>query len=384
MIAMKPTTVPTAARAGLNYTRADFDHSPMIVFYEMTRACDLACKHCRANAQKRCHPDELTAGEAARLIQQLTVFSKPPLLVLTGGDPLKRADVFDLVDDARARGLTVAMTPSATPRVTTNAVNRLQRAGLHRLAVSLDGADADTHDGFRGVAGSFDCTFRILADARACGLPCQVNTTITRHNVGQVDAMAELLAKERIVLWSVFFLIPTGRATADQRISPHEYEQVFDKLATHTRCQPYGIKTTEAPQYRRFLLQRYALEPKPLDAENVPGTTSPKYIGTNDGKGVMFISHTGEIYPSGFLPIRCGQFPFDSVVRVYQDSAVFRALRDGDRLVGKCRACDFRHICGGSRARAYAVTGNPLAAEPDCTYIPPTWNRSTESELVNA
>lgn len=358
----------------LTYTRADFARGPMVVFYETTRACDLACTHCRADAQRTCHPDELTTAEAERLIEQLAVFPKPPLLVLTGGDPLKRHDVFDLIAEARHAGLTVAMTPSATPLVTTDAVNRLHHAGLHRLAVSLDGADAATHDGFRGVHGSFARTFQILADARACGLPLQVNTTITRHNVHQLDAMADLLAGEGVVLWSVFFLIPTGRATSDQRITPQQYEEVFAKLAAHTKRQPYAIKTTEAPHYRRFLIQQMGLRPTPTAAD----APSPKYIGTNDGKGVMFISHTGEIYPSGFLPVKCGQFPFDSVVRVYQDSVLFRALRDGDGLFGKCGACEFRNVCGGSRARAYGVTGDPLAAEPDCTYHPPAWIEQNE------
>ena len=358
------------------YGRADLDHSPMIVFYEVTRACDLMCKHCRADAQRECDPGELSTDRAKELIEELARFPRKPLLVLTGGDPIKRADVFDLVNHAVGVGLEVAMTPSATPLVTGDAVRRLKEAGLHRLAVSLDGSDAATHDGFRRVPGSFARTFEIMADARECGLPLQVNTTVARHNVGQLEAIADLLAGQGIVLWSVFFLVPTGRATLGARISPEEYEEVFEVLAREAGRRPYAIKTTEAPHYRRFLLEKAKAARQagaasgPRRAMNEPGRPS---VGTNDGKGVMFISHTGEIYPSGFLPMKCGKFPVDSVVRVYQDSPLFRLLRDSDQLGGKCGVCEYRNACGGSRARAFAVSGHPLAAEPDCVHVPPAW-----------
>jgi MoaA/NifB/PqqE/SkfB family radical SAM enzyme len=346
------------------HSRCDFDHSPMIAFYEVTRACDLMCRHCRADAQRNCNPDELSTDLAKRLIDDLARFPRPPLLVITGGDPLKRPDVFDLVDYAAGAGLIVAMTPSATPLVTPDALSRLRQARLHRLAVSLDGADAATHDSFRRVVGSFATTLRIIADAREVGLSVQVNTTIASHNVEQIDAIADLLTPMGIALWSVFFLVPTGRATQDQRISAEECERVFEQLWRHSRSQPYAIKTTEAPHYRRFLLQHRAADGPPTPI-----------AGTNDGKGIIFISHVGQISPSGFLPISCGQFPLDSVVRVYQESALFRALRQPHRLGGKCGACEFREICGGSRARSYAITGDPLAAEPDCAYEPSKWKK---------
>lgn len=288
--------------------------------------------------------------------------------MLTGGDPIKRHDVFDIIAAARQAGLQVALTPSATPLVTRKAIQRLKDAGLHRLAVSLDGAEVATHDGFRRVDGSFERTLEILRDAQACGLPVQVNTTITRHNVHQVDALAELLAPLAIVLWSVFFLVPTGRATAEQRIAPEAYEEVFAKLLAHLGRQPYAIKTTEAPHFRRYVLQ----------AAKAGGHAPPAgvpMVGTNDGCGVMFISHTGDICPSGFLPIPCGQFPMDSVVRVYQESTLFRLLRTPERVSGKCGVCEFREICGGSRARAYGLTGNPMASDPDCVYVPVRWKQ---------
>ena len=351
-----------------NYTRSDFDHSPLVVFYETTQACDLVCQHCRACAQPQRDSEELDSEQARQLIAQLASFPKPPMLVLTGGDPLKRPDVFELVEHGVNLGLDMAMTPSATPLVTAEALRRLRDAGLHRLAVSLDGADAATHDAFRGVAGSYQRTLEILAEARRIGLPLQVNTTVTRANVQQLDALAEFLATQAVVLWSVFFLVPVGRGDQLERLSPQQYEEVFQRLWRHAERQPYGIKTTEAPHYRRFVLQRQGNPQRTPTADAGQKQRAP--LGINDGKGIMFVNHRGAIYPSGFLPIVCGRFPRDSVVDVYQNSHWFRKLRDANRLQGKCGQCEFRHACGGSRARSYALTGQLMAAEPDCVYIP--------------
>jgi AdoMet-dependent heme synthase len=352
---------PNARPPVVPYRTQDFAHSPLLVFFETTRACNLLCKHCRADAQPHTHPDELTTANVRRLIDELTTFRRPPLLVLTGGDPMKRRDIFEIVEYAAQRNIDTAMTPSATRLVTTEAIANLALSGLKRFAVSLDAADAASHDGFRGVPGSFERTMQIVRDARACNLPVQINTTITRHNIDQIDAMAELLAGMDIVLWSVFFLIPTGRGLAQERITAMQYEDVFAKLHGHMARQPYAIKTTEAPHFRRYLLTQNAMP------ESIP------LVGTNDGKGVMFVSHIGEIYPSGFLPILCGKFPLDSLVQTYQKSECFRALRDASRLGGKCGVCEYHDLCGGSRARSYALTGDPLAAEPDCAYVPADW-----------
>ena len=354
------------------YTAEDFAHSPFVVFYEVTRACDLLCRHCRACAQPHRHPRELSTEQSRTLIAQFAAFPKPPVLVFTGGDPMKREDIFPLVEYAGSVGLTTAMTPSATPLVTREAILKLQQAGLSRLALSLDAAVAETHDLFRGVPGSFARTLEILRDARDIGLPIQVNTTLTCRNVHQVDAMAERLAGLGIVLWSVFFLIPVGRGLAEQRIAPEQYETVFAQLWDHARRQPYAIKTTEAHHYRRFVLQRQG-DPQRAPKGALPGQIRRAPLGVNDGKGVFFVSHTGSVYPSGFMPILCGKFPQESVIEIYQQSALLRSLRDGDRLKGKCGVCEYRHVCGGSRARAYALTRDPLAAEPDCVYTPPAW-----------
>ncbi|MEX0819829.1 MAG: TIGR04053 family radical SAM/SPASM domain-containing protein [Pirellulaceae bacterium] len=357
-----------AANRWLAYTRKDIEQSPVLVFYETTQACDLACTHCRACAQTRANPCELSTEESQQLIDQLAEFPKPPLLVLTGGDPLKRPDIYELIDHAKQRELDVSITPAATELATEGAIRRLRDAGISRLAVSLDGADATMHDGLRCVTGSYRRTLEILRSARQLGLPTQVNTVVTTENWHQIDAMAELLAHEGIVLWSVFFVVPVGRAAENYCLSGIETEAAFTRLWAQSQRQSYLIKTTEAPHYRRFVRQQ--LKSSASDDGRRQRADHAVPTGLNDGKGIMFVSHTGMIHPSGFMPIVCGMFPFEHVVRVYQDSPIFRGLRDADRLEGKCLACEYRNLCGGSRARAYAATGNPFAQEPTCIYSP--------------
>ena len=334
-----------------------YDHSPQVLFYEVTRACDLACRHCRAAAQPIRHPAELTTELSCQLIDQVAAFPCPPILVLTGGDPVKRPDLVELIAHGRQRGLCVALAPSATPLLDREMLSTLASAGLHRIALSIDGSGPEIHDGLRGVPGSLQWTLRVVRDAQEAGLAVQINTTVSRRNVHELAGMALLAARLGAVLWSVFFLVPVGRGRAEKRITPQEYERAFDQLSTLARTHGLAIKTTEAPHYRRFVLQQGA------DAGRLSG-------GTNDGRGVAFVSHTGRIFPSGFLPITCGRFPHQSPVTVYQDAPLFRKLRDADQLHGKCGRCPFRWICGGSRARAYAVTADPMAEEPDCAYVP--------------
>lgn len=346
---------------------ADLHSSPLLVFYEVTQACDLACQHCRACAQAEADPAELTSEQSRWLIDQLTEFPMPPMLVLTGGDPLKRSDIFSLIRYAVQSGLDVSITPSATPLVTRAAIHRLAEVGVSRLAISIDGADAETHDAMRGVAGSFRRSLEILQDAQAAGLDTQINTTLSPHNLDQIERMAELADQLGVSMWSIFFLVPVGRARYLKRLQADEYEQAFARIWRESQRRSFGIKTTEAPHYRRFVIQHQVA--RGLES-STPAGFAPANL--NDGKGVLFVSHAGIVHPSGFLPIVCGVFPQEHLVRIYQDSPILRALREPSRLEGKCNYCEFRHICGGSRARAYAVTGNLLAQEPDCNYLPRT------------
>ncbi|MGQ9503979.1 MAG: TIGR04053 family radical SAM/SPASM domain-containing protein [Thermogutta sp.] len=360
---------PKHALRFADYDSRDIANSPLMLYYEVTQACDLVCKHCRASAQAQAHPEELSTELGKLLIEQAASFPKKPNLVFTGGDPLKRSDLFELLEYAVARGLNVALTPSATPLATSEALRRARDTGVSALGISLDAADAATHDAFRGWEGSFARTLEILESARSLGFYIQVNTTITRRNVDQIDAMADLLRNFGIHMWSVFFLVPVGRGIFEERISPEEYEQVFARLWFHAQHQPYALKSTEAPHYRRFVLEALRREENERDDRDVGYRLAKRLtIGIGDGKGIMFVSHIGEIYPAGFLPLVCGRFPRDSIVDIYQNHKVFRELRDPELLRGKCGTCAYRAICGGSRARAYAVTGDYLAAEPDCVF----------------
>ncbi|HEU5335100.1 MAG TPA: TIGR04053 family radical SAM/SPASM domain-containing protein [Terriglobales bacterium] len=370
-------------------TTADFSQTPFIVIWEVTQACDLACVHCRASAQAHRNPFELSTDEARKLIADVAGL-RAPVFVLTGGDPLKRPDIYDLVEHATACGVRTSLTPSATPLLTREALAALQARGLARLAISLDGPTAEIHDAFRRVPGSYDWTLGAIRWARQLALPAQINTTITRHNLRYLDDIIALLQTLDIVLWSVFFLVPTGRGQTIDLISAEEFEQVFEKLYQVSRQVKFDIKSTEAQHYRRFLLQRRtearrAGQPDSSLAK-VFGATSADGIGRaprgiNDGKGFVFISHMGEVFPSGFLPVSAGNVRRHSLADLYRTSPLFTALRDTANLKGKCGVCEFREVCGGSRARAYALTGDMFAEEPNCVYQPP---RSVPAPGVNA
>jgi radical SAM protein len=343
-----------------------FDHAPFIVFWETTQACDLVCQHCRADARPARDLGELSFDEGTRLLDEIRAMGCP-LVVLTGGDPAKRPDLVALVRHGTASGLRVALTPSATPLVTPTLLAALADAGLARLAVSLDGATAATHDGFRGVAGSFQRTLDILRAARTVGLTTQVNTSVTDLNVGELERIAAEIGTLGITLWGVFFLVPTGRGEALRVLEPDAAEAVLERVAAIARTAPFDVKTTAAPHFRRVLLQQQVRRREILGIDDGIGR-APR--GVNDGQGIVFVSHRGEIFPSGFLPLPCGSVRHDSLADVYRRHPVFTALRNPDLLGGKCGACEFRRVCGGSRARAFAMTGDMFAAEPACAYEP--------------
>jgi radical SAM protein len=365
-------------------TSFDLNRCPLLVLWETTQACDLACCHCRACAQSKRHPLELTTLEAEKLIRDVANLN-PPIFILTGGDPLKRSDIFYLVRRAVAHGLHPAMTPSATPLLTREAIADLKRAKLSRLAVSLNGSVPELHDAFRGVNGSYARTLEAIHWANQFGLPIQVNTSISKRNIGDLENMANLLKQFKLVLWSAFFLVPTGRAQMADLLSAAEVEEAFATLYRFSKELPFKVKTTEAQHYRRYIIQQRLRSKgqRPFAAnDNGWEKTIPGLLPINDGKGFVFVSHTGEVCPSGFLPVSAGNVRVDSLTDIYRNSPVLTSLRDTSNLQGKCGACEFKEICGGSRARAYAITGNMFAEDPCCNYIPAALRAREEKHLV--
>jgi radical SAM protein len=358
---------------------ADFDLAPFTLAWEITRACALACLHCRADAQPRRDPRELTTAEAMAVIDQIAELGDP-ILVITGGDPFMRPDVYDLLVCAVARGLRAAVTPSATALVTPGSLARLRDAGVRRVAKSLDRPTADIHHRVRGFRGSFQRTVEIMRDVREAGLALQVNTTVSRYNLPVLAEMPQVVTEAGAVQWSVFFLVPTGRGKAEDMISAEEHERVYHWLYDLSRTVPFDVKSTAAPAYRRVAIQRARSERRTeTKAARVVAGAGYRFedgldrpaLGVNDGKGFAFVSHTGEVCPSGFLPISAGNVRERPLADIYRNSSLFRDLRDSDKLKGKCGACEFREVCGGSRARAWALAGDYLAEDPSCVYQPP-------------
>lgn len=372
-----------------------FDQAPMIVIWEITRACALACQHCRADAQTRRHPLELTFEEGCRIMDQVKELGSP-IFVLTGGDPFLRKDFNDLVRYGTSIGLRVSSSPSGTKLANREAMQTAAEAGLRRVQFSLDGATPESHDAFRGVKGSFNWTMDGLRFAREAGMEVQIGTTVSRHSLHELKEIAKIVEANQCSLWSLFFLIPVGRGQTESMISPEEGEEVLEWLQSLTGKVPYAIKTTEAPFFRRVVAQKGGKMQMPLMAaaggaphpafagkslaSPAPGLAMPGDIasfGINDGKGFVFIDHLGEVHPSGFLPISAGNIRDRDLGTIYRESPLFRSLRDADQLKGKCGVCEFRQLCGGSRARAYGMTGDYLESDPSCVYIPAALRSAT-------
>ena len=357
---------------------------PFIVIWEVTRACQLACIHCRAEAIPHRDPAELSTEEGRKILDDLAALETPrPMVVLTGGDPLERPDLAELVAYGSGLGLRVAVSPSVTPRLDRAAIAELHRAGAKAVSMSLDGATAASHDGFRRVEGVFDATRRAIDDIRSVGARLQINTTVTADNVWELPEILRLVLDSGARVWSVFFLVPTGRGTRLRPLTGSEEEDVLNWLYDVSGL--IAIKTTEAPQYRRVVIQRSSgraptrrgglgrhLFEETVDLTGVRAPERPRRrpINVNAGNGFVFIDHHGDVYPSGFLPVSVGSVRDHSIVDIYRDAPLLRALRDPDALGGKCGVCEFREVCGGSRSRAYAATGDPLAADPACVFEP--------------
>lgn len=383
---------------GMQPGGVDFNTNPFVVIWEMTRACDLACVHCRAAAQARRSQFELTTEQGYALIDQIALL-EPRVFVITGGDPLKREDVYDMITYARKVGLEPSVTPSATPLLTEESIASMKQHGVARLALSLDASHAAAHDDFRRVQGSFDLTIRAIRAAEREGIPVQINSTVSRRTVGDIQRLANLLTQfSNVVMWSVFFLVPTGRAKTGDMIEPQEVEDLFGVLYDISKRVSFNIRTTEAMHYRRYVLQQMmqaqgkstdelidpetgivdastlfmGMAPKhaPLGVQMQTGAITRAPRGVNEAKGFVFISHIGDVFPSGFLPLKAGNVKKESLVDIYRSSDLFLQLRDSSKLKGKCGICEFRELCGGSRSRAWSVTGDVFESDPICTYEP--------------
>lgn len=349
--------------------QTDFDLSPFTIAWEVTRACAFSCVHCRADAQHRRNPAELSTEEGFALIDRFAEFGSP-ILVFTGGDPMMRRDLFDLIQYADAAGLRCSLTPTATALPTISRLRRAQEAGVRRIALSLDAPSPQVHDDFRKVSGSWERTMAILRNAASIGLSTQINTTVTTHNLALLPQMVQFVEEVGAVQWSVFFLVPMGRGQELSMLTPEQHERVFEWLHDLSLTRDFDIKVTAAPMYRRVALQRSGgTQVAGAGFAFHDGLDRPAQ-GVNDGRGFLFVSHLGEIMPSGFLPISAGNVRTDDVVDVYRNHELFRQLRDPGRLTGKCGVCEFRVVCGGQRGRAYAVTGDPFASDPACAYVP--------------
>lgn len=372
----------------------DVNVRPFMIIWETTHACDLACRHCRAQAIPEHDPLSLNFEEAKRLLEQVESFGRPrPIFIFTGGDPFKRADLFDLLSYGNELGLVMAVSPSGTPLLNEANLRRVKEHGGKAISLSIDGSTPERHDDFRQVPGSFDLTTQGWQTARSIGLKLQLNTTVTRYNLHDLPNIFRLVLDYGAMTWSLFFLVPTGRGKAEDEVSPAEYEAVMHFLYD---CSKYiSAKTTEGHHYKRVVLQRAILDEKGLPLEDyfdlhpvyyqlraamekivAEYNLQPKEsivrtpMHINAGNGFVFISRRGDVFPSGFMPVSVGNIRDKSLVDLYRESPLFQDLRNPDKFEGRCGLCEFVGVCGGSRSRAYALTGDPLAEEPFCTYEP--------------
>ncbi len=347
----------------------DYSKTPLNIYWEMTQACALACRHCRASACPDAHPDELTLEEGLAFLRQIPDFGEPlPQLILTGGDPLKRPDLYDIIDEARRLSIGVSITPAATPALTREVLVRLREHGVEGLGLSLDGSSAARHDSIRGVPGTFDRTMQAIRWAQELDMPLQVNTLVASETAADVPAIYELLKPYGVSRWSLFFLISVGRGKVLQPLSPEEGEGLMSWIYETSLASPFTVATTEAPSYRRVALERMRADG--LSGEQIKKTGAYRGFGIRDGHGIMFVSHTGDICPAGFLPLTLGNVRTDRVADVYRNEPTFQSLHDPAQFEGRCGTCEYHALCGGSRARAFGATGNPLAEDPFCPYVP--------------
>jgi radical SAM protein len=374
--------------------RLNFAQRPMLVFWEITRACQLACFHCRASATEGALPGELTTSEGFNLIDQVAAFGRPyPILVLTGGDCLLRPDLFELVEHANKLGVPVALSPSVTPQLTPEKIEQMVTSGVKAVSISLDGAVPATHDGVRGIPGHFEDTIKAISALSAAGLTVQVNTTVMRANVDELADVADLIARAGAHIWEVFFLVQVGRGVATDAVSPQEHDDICHFLYDASQ-HGFIVRTVEAPFFRRIVFRRQAGDAAPtsalytalagrLEALMGPATGRPRAqtASTRDGKGILFVAHDGEINPAGFLPLPLGNVRDEAIATIYRENPLLLKIRNAE-FTGRCGHCEYADLCGGSRARAYAAFGDPLAEDPACPYEPAESASGVEQVLV--
>lgn len=389
----------------IRHPSQDTNVRPFMVIWETTMACDLACMHCRAEAINQKDPKRLTTDEGKMLLDQIKQFGKPyPIVVFTGGDPFKREDLFELIEYGTEIGLSIAVSPSATPLLNNENLKSIRTAGAKAISLSLDGATPESHDTFRGVKGSFQMTLDGWRMAQENGLRVQINTTVTRYNLHELPEILKLVRKQGVMTWSIFFLVPTGRGLVEDEITPAEYEDVMNWLYEASRY--IRVKTTEGHHFKRVVVQRTILDAKgddPVESmglgetyaqlceqldqytsdmllpqDSAPVRRTPMNI--NAGNGFVFVSRRGDVFPSGFMPLSAGNVREQTLPEVYQDTPLFQSLRKPNEFHGRCGECEFNTICGGSRSRAYAMTGDPIGEEPFCMYEPGSFPYPSELE----
>ena len=361
--------------------KRDAQFLPRLIFWETTAGCNLRCIHCRRiDVADRLVPEDLTTTESKALIDQIVTFSNP-IFILSGGEPLMRPDIFTIARYAAKRGLRVALATNGTLSDDRMA-NRSVDAGIRRVAVSLDGATGTTHDAFRALPGSFDRAVRGIGRLRVRGMSVQINTTVARHNIDELPEILELARSLGADALHIFLLVPVGcgvEIADEQMIAPQDYERVLQWFCERDREGLLELKATCAPHYSRILRQRLAAEkrePPPSHVrQHAPGAGHPNGLhamtkGCLAGTGVCFVSHKGEVFPCGYLPLRAGSVREQTLQEIWERSELFQTLRDPGRLEGKCGLCEFTRICAGCRARAYGMTGNYLGEEPFCVYEP--------------
>lgn len=378
---MTNTSQHPGAHPGTLPAPFDFSVAPLLVIWESTRSCALACDHCRANADTTVNPDELTTAEGKALIDKVKAMGTP-IMILSGGDPLNRTDLEELIRHGKSVGLRMGTIPAATPNLTRERLASLKEAGVDQLAFSIDGATAASHDTFRRTPGAFDTVLKACKQARELDIPIQINSCFGAWNWHEFDAVAKLVTTLDIAFWEVFFLIPVGRGAKLGGLTPEQFEEGFAKLRKMTQEQSFVVKLTEGQHFRRYALQQevHAGEGVAARVEHTvarpaslrAGLRLPKRA-VNAADGFLFVDHVGDICPSGFLPVRRGNVRFDDLATVYRSDEMFRDLRDHSKLKGRCGVCEYREVCGGSRARSWAITGDIFAEDPSCGYQPKGW-----------